>query len=276
MSKKPSIKGFRKIIWKYHAKNRRDLPWRRTHNPYRILVSEVMLQQTQVSRVLIKYKSFLQKFPDVKALASASLHDVLLEWQGLGYNRRAMFLKKAAEAILNNHKGKFPKTLEELIKLPGIGQSTAGALLSFSFNSPTVFIETNIRSVFLHFFFKDNSSVSDTMIGELVEKSLDQKNPREWYYALYDYGSMLKRSNDRSIKNIHRKSKHYKKQSSFIGSNRQLRSGIIRFLLQSKKAQSSSEIVKNLDSNSESVIKNLQSLLKEGMIARNSEGWKTI
>ncbi len=272
---KPSIKQFQKEIWAYYAQNRRNLPWRRTYDPYRILVSETMLQQTQVSRVLVKYKSFLKKFPTLKSLSLAPLREVLLEWQGLGYNRRALFLKKAAETITKDYAGKIPKTYTELLKLPGIGQSTAGAILNFSYNTPTVFIETNIRSVFLHFFFKGNSSVSDIMIKELVEKTLDHKNPREWYYALYDYGAMLKKSGDIETKTIHRKSKHYKKQSTFIGSNRQLRSGIVRLLLKSTKSLNSGEIAKILSAKEEDVKKNLISMKEEGMLVQKGKGFQT-
>lgn len=275
MSKKPSVKQFRKIIWKNHEKNRRDLPWRRTHRPYQILVSEVMLQQTQVSRVLIKYKSFLKKFPTTKILADAPLRDVLIEWQGLGYNRRAMYLKKTAEEITNKYKGVFPKSFDELIKLPGIGQSTAGALLAFSYGAPAVFIETNIRSVFIHFFFKDDSSVSETMIREMVEKTLDHSNPREWYYALYDYGAMLKKSTDHGIRSTHRKSSQYRKQSKFIGSNREIRSEMIKLLLLSKKSLTSLKISQKLNVEIGKIEKNLQSMQKEGLIVFESKGWKT-
>ncbi|MES3005782.1 MAG: A/G-specific adenine glycosylase [Patescibacteria group bacterium] len=272
---KPSIKQFQKVIWGYHAEHRRSLPWRRTRDPYKILVSEMMLQQTQVGRVLEKYRSFLKKFPSIKILATAPLQEVLLEWQGLGYNRRALYLKKTAKTVANDHNGKFPQTQEELLKLPGIGQSTAGALLAFAYNLPAIFVETNIRSVFLHFFFKDISSVPDTMIRELVEKTFDYSNPREWYYALYDYGTMLKKSVDANTRSVHRKSKHYKKQSKFIGSNRELRSRIIKHILSSSKAQSTEQIIKKVLGDSEAITSNLKSMRKEGLLKHVTQGWKT-
>jgi A/G-specific adenine glycosylase len=274
MAKKPSVKEFRDKIWEYHSKNRRDLPWRRTQDPYKILVSEIMLQQTQVKRVLLKYKSFLKRFPTLKSLAEAPLRDVLIEWQGLGYNRRGSNLKKTAEFIRKEFNGKFPKTFEELIKLPGIGQSTAGALLNFCFNTPTVFIETNIRSVFLYFFFKDSSDVSDTLIREKVEYTLVHTNSREWYYALYDYGTMLKLSKDPATRIIHRVSKHYKKQSRFQGSNRETRSQILKCILASKSALSIEKICEKTGCVKQVILKNLISMEKEGLITNTPKGWK--
>ena len=282
------IKAFQKEIRSYHSKNRRDLPWRNTADPYKILVSEVMLQQTQVLRVLEKYKSFLKKFPNVEALAKASITEVLKEWQGLGYNRRGLYLKKTAEIVIKEYNGKFPKDRESLIKLPDIGQSTAGALLAFSYGVPAIFIETNIRSVFLHFFFRENSFVTDTMILELVEKTIDRQAPREWYYALYDYGTHLKASKDKTTRSIHQKSAHYKKQSAFRGSNREIRSLILSYLLKSSTTQTLDAIKKNIspelckrsalpDDLGGVISKNLKRMEQEGLIIsqpkRSIQGW---
>lgn len=243
-------KNFETTIWKYYSKNKRDLPWRYTTDPYHILVSEVMLQQTQVSRVILKYEEFIKKFPTIESLANASKAEVLTLWQGLGYNRRALFLKRACEALFaeslkspkSTSKAKspqFPTTREELLKLPGIGQSTSGALLAFAFNTPVPFIETNIRAVFLYFFFKESSSVSDIHIHELLQKTLNHKkqkeNPREWYYALYDYGTMLKAKLGREKTALHKQSKHYNKQSTFKGSNREIRGAILRLFTKHPK-----------------------------------------
>lgn len=277
---KPTIAEFQKEIWNYYAANKRDMPWRQTTDPYRILVSEVMLQQTQVSRVLIKYAEFIQKFPTISALAKASVAEVLTLWQGLGYNRRALFLKKACEAVyaLNPKNPQFPFTKEELIKLPGIGQSTAGELLAFAFNKPEPFIETNIRAVYLYFFFKESSSVSDIHIYELLQQSLAQKkareNPREWHYALYDYGTMLKAKLGKKKTELHKQSKHYNKQSTFKGSNREIRGAILR-LLTKNQAQTERQICKALieelphrtpEDVSAQVQISLTALLKEGFI----------
>lgn len=177
-----------------------------------------MLQQTQAPRVVEKYNSFIQQFPTLKKLNDASTKDVLAAWQGLGYNRRALYIKSIT---------KIPKTYAELVELPGIGPNTAGSILAFAYNIPHPFIETNIRSVYIHFFFKNKTDVHDRDIMPLIEKTLDQKNPREWYYALMDYGALLKKTTNPS-----QKSRHYKKQSTFKGSHRQKRGEVLRLLLE--------------------------------------------
>ncbi|MBI3420818.1 MAG: A/G-specific adenine glycosylase [Candidatus Sungbacteria bacterium] len=222
------IESFRKYIWDYAKQHRRDLPWRNTCDPYRIVVSEVMLQQTQVSRVLAKYPEFIDLFPNVSVLAQASLPAVLRAWQGMGYNRRALALKRLGEDIVQNHAAKIPSDPDVLCTLPGIGNATAGAIGAFAFNKPAVFIETNIRRVFIHFFFPNSRDVADREIHPLVEKTLDFANPREWYYALMDYGAALGRN---LACNPNRKSRHYHAQSRFRGSDRQLRGSIIALAL---------------------------------------------
>ena len=247
-------------------------------DPYKIFVSEVMLQQTQVTRVLVKYPEFIKRFPTFRSLARASLKDVLTVWQGMGYNRRGKFLKEAAGIIVKDKRYEFmfhnrlsfPRTREsieldrsriksgmteqQMLKqvqhdnvdllqlLPGVGHNTACAVVTYSFNMPTVFIETNIRAVYLFHFFptspakggirgtsKNIGKVSDKEIMDLVEKTLDRKNPRDWYYALTDYGAMLKKT--KKFQNI--QSKHYTKQSKFEGSRRQLRGRILKLLIES-------------------------------------------
>lgn len=190
-----------------------------------------MLQQTQVGRVIEKYGEFLQAFPNVETLANASLTEVLRVWQGMGYNRRALALHTLAKEIVKKYKGKIPHTRVELEALPCIGQYAAGAIRSFAFNEPEVFIETNIRRVFIHHFFQLGGStsklVSDKEILPLVEATLDTGNPREWYYALMDYGVHL----PKIVKiNPNKQSKHYVKQGVFKGSLRELRGKIIRIL----------------------------------------------
>lgn len=209
----------------------RDLPWRHDPSPYRVLVSELMLQQTQVERVVPKFEAFIQRFPYVEALARAPLADVLAQWQGLGYNRRAKYLHEAAKEIVRL--GAFPDTLDDLIKLPGVGKNTAGAILAYAFNQSVYYIETNIRTVYLHHFFADKSDVSDTeILAKLYETApFETVNPREWYSALMDYGTALKKQG----LGMNAKSKHYKKQSQFEGSVRQMRGQILREL--TKKAQ---------------------------------------
>jgi len=190
------------------------------------MVSEFMLQQTQVSRVIPKYREFLQRFPTIETLAPAPLGSVLRTWNGLGYNRRAKFLHQTAGVVVREHKGRFPETIDELTKLPGIGSNTAGAILAYAFNQPVVFIETNIRTVFIHHFFHDRTDVPDAAILQLVAKNLDSRWPREWYWALMDYGAYLKQT----AGNPARQSRSYTKQSRFEGSRRQIRGQVIRLL----------------------------------------------
>ena len=224
------IRAFRQKIYDYYSLNRRNLPWRQTTNAYNIVVSEMMLQQTQVERVKDKYRGFIEAFPDFHALAMAPLKEVLSVWQGLGYNRRALALKQCAEEVISSYGGELPQDLEGLCKLPGIWRATAGEILAFAFNVPTVFIETNIRRVFIHEFFDGEDNVMDKKILPLVEATLDRENPREWYWALMDYGSMLKKK----VVNPNRRSAHYARQSAFEGSDRRIRGIILRTLL--KKA----------------------------------------
>jgi A/G-specific adenine glycosylase len=222
-----NIEKFQTKIWNYYKKHgRHTLPWRKTTHPYRILLSEMMLQQTQVSRVIPKYKSFLKTFPTLKALAEAPRSQVLIAWQGLGYNRRAKFLHETAQAVLQNKHGKLPRTYSELIELPGIGDYTARAICVFAFKQALPMIETNIRTVFIHHFFKKHTHVSDAELVRVAEKVLDTAHPREWNWALMDYGTYLK---ENSI-TAHRQSAQYAKQTTFKGSNREVRGVILRIL----------------------------------------------
>jgi len=202
-------------------------------------VSEIMLQQTQVDRVLPKYKAFLKTFPTVQKLADASLGEVLIQWQGLGYNRRAKMLHNCAKEVVENHKGKFPMTHEGLVDLPGIGAYTAGAVMAFSHNLPVPIIETNLRTVYLYHFFKERSDVTDGEILQLIEVTLDQESPREWYWALMDYGSYLKKE----FGNPNSKSKNYIKQSKFQGSDRQIRGAVLRTLSGTQKLMTREQIL---------------------------------
>lgn len=225
MNKKEKL--FVDTVWNfYRQEGRHALPWRKTKDPYRILVSELMLQQTQVERVIPKYRVFVKTFPDVRRLAAAPLGDVLRLWQGLGYNRRAKHLWQTAQMIVANHGGVFPQDEPGLRNLPGVGPYTAGAIMAFAHDQPIVLIETNVRQVFLQHFFPRVEKVPDTEILKLVTKTLPPANSREWYWALMDYGSHLKRQHG----NHTVRSKHYAKQSKFTGSDRQIRGAIIRLL----------------------------------------------
>lgn len=230
-----ATRGFRQTVWDYyHDHGRHDLPWRQpeadgSFDLYKILVSEVMLQQTQVGRVTVKYREFLRKFPNFEVLAQAELGDVLRAWSGLGYNRRAKYLWQAAGIVLRDTKSFHAgdsDLLHELVKLPGVGMNTAGAVAAYTYNVQVIFVETNIRTVFIHHFFHDDLNISDSAIRDLVEQTLDREHPREWYWALMDYGAFLKQT----VGNLNRSSKHYTKQSKFAGSKRQIRGEVLRQL----------------------------------------------
>lgn len=219
------------MVWDYYARNSRDLPWRTpeqsgVYDPYEILVSEIMLQQTQVPRVVPKYLEFLKAFPDVQTLSRSSLGDVIRAWQGLGYNRRAKFLYQAAQKIMTDFEGNLPISIAMLETLPGVGKNTAGAICVYAYNQPVVFIETNIRTVYIHHFFNDQDDVDDKKILDIVAQTIDYENPRVWYWALMDYGTYLKSQ----VGNSSRQSKSYVKQSKFEGSKRQIRGAVLRNL----------------------------------------------
>lgn len=228
---------FQQTVWEYYlAHGRHDLPWRHTaadgsFDPYNIVVSELMLQQTQVPRVLPKFLSFTAQFPSFAALAAAPLASVLQAWSGLGYNRRAKFLWQTAQQVVAEYGGHLPQTRETLVRLPGIGPNTAGAIVTYAYNQPVPFIETNVRTVFIHHFFADHpEKVSDKLIDELVRTTLpsahSEISPREWYWALMDYGTHLKQT----VGNLSRASTMYTKQSAFHGSRRQIRGQVLRLL----------------------------------------------
>ncbi|NTW92463.1 MAG: A/G-specific adenine glycosylase [Methanoregulaceae archaeon] len=223
----PSVDVFQGRVRDDYQRYRRDLPWRHTTDPYQILVSEVMLQQTQVERVKEKYGRFISRFPDFGSLAAATIADVLSAWQGLGYNRRALALRQTAARVVEQFGGILPEDEKDLQSLPGIGPYTAAAVLAFAFNQPVLLIDTNIRRVFIHCFFRERSQVTDREILPLVRETLDRENPREWYNALMDFGWYL----GTTIKNPNRRSRHYQRQAPFEGSNRQVRGKILHLLV---------------------------------------------
>jgi A/G-specific adenine glycosylase len=240
------------------------MPWRSTHNPYHILVSEIMLQQTQIERVLNKYPLFITKFPDFRSLARARLRSLYTVWQGMGYNRRALALKEIARTVIKPpYRGMLPSDVHELVKLPFIGQSTAGAVAAFAFNQPVVFIETNIRRVFIHFFFREQDKVTDHEIIPLIERALDRNDPRNWYYALMDYGSALRNLKE----NPNKKSTRYKKQSPFAGSNRQMR-GKILHLLSEQHNLTAKGLAGQLNTSCDKIREIINSLCREGFIKK--------
>lgn len=259
---------FTRELWSYYNDNARQLPWRQAEtngafDPYKIMVSEIMLQQTQVSRVITKYQEFLIAFPTINLLAQASLAEVLKIWSGLGYNRRAKFLHQAAQIITAEYDGKLPNKLDELIKLPGIGKNTAGAILAYAFNLPFVFIETNIRTVYLHHFFNDQTNVDDTQLIPYIQQTIDKSNPRKFYWALMDYGSHLKST----VGNVSKNSKHYSRQSIFEGSLRQLRGKVLRSL--GERPKMLSDLMEEIED--ERIINVVEDLKKEQLITHQEQ-----
>ncbi|MFA9289222.1 MAG: hypothetical protein ACEQSA_05080 [Weeksellaceae bacterium] len=262
------IAQLQQIVWSYYRENKRLMPWREHIDPYWVVVTEIMLQQTQVPRVMTKFPEFLKQFPDFATLASASLPQLLGAWQGMGYNRRAKYLQQIAEKIVHEHNGILPQDPELLEKLPGIGPATARSIIVYSYNLPLVFIETNIRRIFIHHFFSNAETVHDRDIYPLVEKSLDTSNPREWYYALMDYGTYL----GKTVPNPNRKSKHYTKQSSFQGSKRKIRGEILRMLLQ-YNTLSEAEILQHYEGDEIRAKEVLMDLIKEQFIKQKDNSY---
>lgn len=264
------ISTFRHTVYNwYYAHGRHTLPWRTSYDPYHTLVSEIMLQQTQVDRVIDKFSAFITRFPTIQSLAAAPLDAVFAQWQGLGYNRRAKALRETAERITTEFHGTVPDTPELLQTFPGIGPATAASIAAFAFNKPTLFLETNIRTVFIHHFLADKPAVHDDDILPIALAALDRRNPRKWYSALMDYGTMLKKE----VGNLSRKSTLYKKQSPFIGSNRQLRGNTLRFLVGKQKA-SAHAVATALGSELLSVTTILDTLVKEGLLAREKQCYR--
>lgn len=240
------------------------MPWRDQPSPYNVLVSELMLQQTQVDRVIPKFEAFMNRFPAIQDLAAAPLSEVLIAWSGLGYNRRAKFLHQAAQRVVDEFGGELPSTVKELQSLPGVGPNTAGAIMAYAFNQPVVFIETNIRTVFFHHFFADQPSITDKELAVLVEEMVDSEHPREWYWALMDYGSSLKKQGFGVID----KSAHYKKQSPLKGSVREIRGLILKSLAKGDKNEQDLQVALPQD---ERFARALQALLSEGLVIRQDD-----
>ncbi|MFX1326178.1 MAG: A/G-specific adenine glycosylase [Promethearchaeota archaeon] len=222
------VHQFQNMVYAYFKQKGRIFPFRQNITPYNVLVSEIMLQQTQTGQVSEKFLNFIEKFPNFRALSDGPLESVLKAWQGLGYNRRAVALKKIAEIVIKEYNGNLPDSVELLKTFPQIGHNTASSIVAFAFNKPTIFIETNIRRVYIYFFFPGKSKITDKEIIPILEKTIDKSNPRKWYYALMDFGVMLKKTHP----DLNKRSAHYRKQAPFKGSNRQIRGEILRILMQ--------------------------------------------
>lgn len=237
----------------------RDMPWREDTRPYYVLVSELMLQQTQVDRVVPKFEAFITRFPDEKMLADASLAEVLGLWSGLGYNRRARFLHEAAKKIQTEFDGVFPDTKTDLLSLPGVGEGTSGAILTYAFNQPVLFVETNVRTVYFHHFFVDGEKVSDTEILSYLAATIDKEHPREFYWSLMDYGAWLKKNKTGRIS----QSSHYRKQTALKGSVREVRGQIIRLLVGGSLSRQEIETQLTVDTRFEKAV---TGLIRDGLL----------
>lgn len=257
---------FRELVWNEARARYRDMPWRDEPSFYHVLVSEVMLQQTQVSRALIKFAEFMKAFPSIEDLAAASLADVLRVWTGLGYNRRAKFLWQAAQQVATDGQ---PKTAKDLERLSGVGKNTAGAIMNYVYEVATPFIETNIRTVYIHHFFADSFDVSDKDLSALVESTMDTEQPRQWFWALMDYGSHLKNTQGGRLN----QSKHYKKQSPLKGSVREVRGKIIRELTEHPLSEAELRSAVNADERFEVA---LTGLISDGLVQAVDDGYRLV
>jgi len=262
------VARFHSVVYEHAALNPRPMPWRQTRDPYHILVSEFMLQQTQVSRVIPRYHAFLRRFPTVESLASASVSEVLTLWQGLGYNRRGKFLLEAARQVVGRHGGLVPGETHELRALPGVGAYTASAVAAFAFLQPSTVVETNIRRVVLHYFFAGCRGVAERSVEEVVAHLVDREDPRRWYYALMDYGSFLAAV----VPNANRRSARYTVQSRFEGSLRQVRGQIVRALTRAAPLDLR-ELEREIGPTDERFERAIQSLKADGMLGEDRRGF---
>jgi A/G-specific adenine glycosylase len=263
------VADFRRAVLSHYAREGRDLPWRAPCGEYGILVSEIMLQQTQVARVLGKWGPFIERFPGFAELADAPLAEVLKEWIGLGYNRRAKALHECARIVARDHGGALPRGADALEELPGIGRYTARAISCFAHGEPEVFIETNIRAAVIHSFFPGSELVRDSEIEEVLELALDREDPKTWYYALMDYGATLKAL----IANPGRRAAAYRPQSPFKGSAREARGAALRELAIRSPA-SAPLLAERSGISYERMLLALESLVSEGFVTEDGGGYR--
>lgn len=263
MSKLPDIDkkaaaAFRREIRAFYRRHGRALPFRETDDDYAITVSEIMLQQTQVGRVLPRYNAWLRRFPDWEALAEAPSREVLALWSGLGYNRRALYLREMARVVIEQYGGRLPDEPAELKKLPGIGEYTANAIAVFAFGKRVAAVDTNVRKVIIHK-LKLPKDTPMAEIRDLAEQLLPRSDIREWHYALMDYARLgLSATESRAIPAL-------SKQSKFEGSRRQIRGEIIRQLTEKRRVRLET-VAEVLDRDLAAVREAAEMLATEGLI----------
>lgn len=263
---------FRQIIFGLYETSARSFPWRDTRDPYHILVSEVMLQQTQTSRVERRYPEFLKKFPTVQKLARAPQGQVLAMWEGMGYYRRARNLRQAAIALCERFAGEVPEDTESLRSLPGIGEYTAAAVRAFAFNKPSSMIETNIRAVYLYAWYPNRVGITDRELLERIEATMDRKRCRDWFYALMDFGVELKKARPR----IHERGKHHVKQSAFEGSDRQLAARVLKAVVAAKSPIPISALDVGAYADPSRVAKAIERLARDKLVVKTRRGYLAI
>lgn len=256
------IGQFQETVWAYYREHGRSMPWRQDPSPFNVLVSELMLQQTQVARVLPKFDAFLYTCDNFADLADLPLSKVLDLWSGLGYNRRAKYLHQTAQIVTHQFDGRLPDSLADLVRLPGVGPNTAGAIAAYAFNQPVAFVETNIRTVFFHHFFPKRHKVDDKELVAIAEQVVDQEHAREWYWALMDYGSYLKQQRGGLLDT----SRHYRKQAPLAGSRREMRGRIVRALV--GKSQTTMQLKKAVAADERFEIA-LAGLISEGLVTKH-------
>ena len=263
-----AVRAFRRHVLAWYRANGRDLPWRHCTDPYAVLVSEIMLQQTQVNRVCGRWERFIERFPAFEALAAAPLSAVLDEWHGLGYNRRAAHLRSLAQIVVSRHGGVLPCDEAGLRRLPGLGKATAASVAVFACGSRAAFIETNIRAVYLHVFFAEREGVRDDEILPIAVAALPGGEVVTWHWALMDYGAALKRA----VPNPSRRSAHHATQSRFEGSVRQLRGRVLRALV--TRGPLADDELDDVAGGDRRLDETLSALERDGLIIREDEVWR--
>ena len=250
----------------WYSANGRDLPWRHTRDPYAVLVSEIMLQQTQVSRVIPKYQAWLQAYPRLEDLAAAPLDAVLRRWQGLGYNTRARRLRDCAAAALKTAAGgdaALPRTLPELLRLPGLGPYTARALLVFAYDQDVAAVDVNVRRVLTHELGLP-LDLGATDFQALAEAVLPWGRSRDWHNALMDYGALVLTARASGVPALQR-------QDRFVGSRRWQRSRLLQTLL-ARGPQTIGDLATIMDLSPAVVAELIALLERDGLLTCSPEG----
>lgn len=256
------MNAFQNKILTWYQNNKRDLPWRNTTNPYFIMVSEIMLQQTQVSRVIEKYNQFIARFPTLQDLASASKQELLELWIGLGFNSRALRLQETAKILVKNYGGNIPDDETELRKLPGIGPYTSRAILAFAFNKDVPAIDTNIRRILIHEFDLPEN-ITEKELEMIAWENVPCGKSKDWHNALMDYGACMLTARNTGIA-------PKSKQSKFIGSSRQTRAAIVRDIVQNGVQEKKILVKQHPHKEFEHI---LSQLVKEGILEENNNSY---